>query len=174
MSEADDTGSETRAGDADRGFTVVRVLNAPPERVFQAWTEPDMLGWFYSGNGHVDEPIEVDPTVGGAWRQRMVIDEDTSYLTGGVYRELTPGQRIVFDWGAVDGWPELPVDAAARDAVDVPRVTVELVPLPGDRTELRLHQALPPHLTEEQVAYWDGIDCHAGWSMTLDRLPGAL
>ena len=167
--------SETGGAEGARGgFTVVRTLDARPDRVFRAWTEPDMLGWFFSGNGSVDEPIEVDSTVGGAWRQRMVVEEDTSYITGGVYRELIPGERIVFDWGAVGGWPELPVDAAVRDAVDVPRVTIDLAPLPGDRTELRLHQALPPHLTAEQAAYWEGIDCHAGWSMTLDRLPGAL
>lgn len=100
--------------DGAHGFTITRTLDSTPERVYRAWTEPDKLGWFFSGNGQVDEPIEVDARVGGAWRQRMNVDETTSYLTGGVYRELVPGERIVFDWGAVGGWPELPPDAAHR------------------------------------------------------------
>lgn len=160
--------------DGARGFTIIRTLDSTPERVYRAWTEPDELGWFFSGNGRVDEPIEVDARVGGAWRQRMNVDETTSYLTGGVYRELVPGERIVFDWGAVGGWPELPPDAAHRDQVDVPRVTVEFTSTGDGRTELRLHQELPQHLTDEQAAYWNGIDCHSGWSQTIDRLPSAL
>lgn len=160
--------------DAAGAFTVVRTFDAPPERVFAAWTEPEHLGWFFSGHGEVTEPIVADATVGGAWRQRMIVDDDTSYVTGGIYRELVPGERLVFDWGAVGGWPELPVDASTRDAVDVPRVTITLIPLPGDRTELRLHQALPSHLTDEQRAEWDKIDCYAGWSQTIDRLPASL
>ena len=168
------TNDDHDGDDIAGAFTVVRTFDAPPERVFPAWTEPEHLGWFFSGHGEVTEPIVADATVGGAWRQRMIVDDDTSYVTGGIYRELVPGERLVFDWGAVGGWPELPVDASTRDAVDVPRVTITLIPLPGDRTELRLRQALPGHLTDAQRAEWDAIDCYAGWSQTIDRLPASL
>ena len=52
----------------------------------------------------------------------MVIDESTAYTTGGVYREIVPGEKLVFSWGATDGWPEL--DPERLD--ESPLVTVRL------------------------------------------------
>jgi uncharacterized protein YndB with AHSA1/START domain len=66
-----------------RSFTLTWKLDAPPETVFDAWTDPARLGWFYNDQQPVpDEPIELDLRVGGEWRQMMVIDEETSYFTG--------------------------------------------------------------------------------------------
>lgn len=79
-----------------RDFTLTWTLDAPPAKVFQAWTDPDHLDWFYNDDQpKPSEPIEL---VGGAWRQRMLIDESTAYVTGGVYREIvrsscSPGAR---------------------------------------------------------------------------------
>ena len=60
------------------------------------------------------EPIELDLSVGGAWRQFMLIDEDTAYFTGGVYLEIVPDEKLVFAWGATDGWPKLDPDNLDR------------------------------------------------------------
>jgi uncharacterized protein YndB with AHSA1/START domain len=101
----------TSADHTPRSFTLTWTLDAPPETVFGAWTDPARLGWFYNPEQPIpDEPIELDLRVGGAWRQMMVIDEGTSYFTGGVYREIVPNERLVFAWGATDGWPELDLE----------------------------------------------------------------
>ena len=71
----------------DRSFTITRLLDAPPALVFRAWTDPDHLGWFFSGHGEPEAP-QVDLRVGGAWRQTMIIGDDDRYVTGGVYREI--------------------------------------------------------------------------------------
>ena len=47
---------------------------------------------------------------------------DTTYFTGGVYREIVPDEKLVFAWGATDGWPQL--DLERLD--DSPLVTVTL------------------------------------------------
>ena len=91
-------------------FTLTREVPAPRARVFAAWTEPAHLKWLFNPAFATDEPITVDLTVGGAWRQRMIIDESYNYVTGGVYREIVPNERLVFAWGATDGWPEIDVD----------------------------------------------------------------
>ena len=53
--------------------------------------------------------------MGGVWRQRMVIDEDTEYFTGGVYRGIVQDERLVFSWGgATDGWPTLDPATSTR------------------------------------------------------------
>lgn len=170
-----------------REFTLVRHLDAPRERVFRAWTDPDDLGWFYNDTAPLPtEPIEVDLRVGGAWRQEMVIDETTRYTTGGIYRELSPGHRLAFSWGAVAGWPTITMDRVG----DVPFVTVILeepgedagssATQPADNargttgTDLTFILALPDHLTERQVEAWNEMRIEENWGLTLDRLVAAM
>ncbi len=102
-------------------FTLNWVLDAPPAEVFRAWTDPEHLGWFYNSDNPIPtEPIELDLRVGGAWRQLMVINRSTTYVTGGVYREIVPDEKLVLAWGATGGWPELDPDRLD----DSPQVTV--------------------------------------------------
>jgi uncharacterized protein YndB with AHSA1/START domain len=149
----------------ERGFTLSRILDAPRELVFRAWTDPRHLHWFFSPVAAVTDPIEVDLRVGGAWRQRMIVDDDTQYVTGGVYREIVPPERLVFTWGAVDGWPRIDPDRPE----DGPVVTVTLTPI-GERTEMVFHLGLPDHLPDDRVREWFAQGVRAGWSDTIDRL----
>jgi uncharacterized protein YndB with AHSA1/START domain len=149
-----------------RGFTETRWFNAPRELVFQAWTDPRHLGWFFNPSmPEPSVPIEVDLRVGGAWRQRMVVDEATEYTTGGIYREIVPVERLVFTWGAVNGWPELGGSAAD----DAPVVTLQFTELDGG-TEMVFTVTLPEHLDSDQVREWLGTGMREGWSVTLERL----
>ena len=148
----------------DRSFTITRRLDAPPALVFQAWTDPEYLGWFFSGHGDPEAP-QVDLRVGGAWRQTMIIGDDDRYVTGGVYREIVPGERLVFAWGAEGGWPELDDDA--------PVVTVALVEIHG-QTEMTVTVSLPETLSQEQVDEQLATGMEAGWNQTVDRLVAQL
>jgi uncharacterized protein YndB with AHSA1/START domain len=148
----------------DRSFTITRTLDAPPALVFRAWTDPDQLGWFFSGHGEPEAP-QVDLQVGGAWRQTMIISDDDRYVTGGVYREIVPGERLVFTWGAEDGWPELDDGA--------PVVTVALADA-GGQTEMAVTVSLPESLSQEQVQEQLATGMDVGWNQTVDRLVGQL
>jgi uncharacterized protein YndB with AHSA1/START domain len=153
----------------ERGFTIVRRLDAPRELVFQAWTDPDHLRWFANMAPAASHPTTVDLRVGGAWRLHMVENENKSYMTGGIYREIVPPEKLVFTWGAVDGWPR--IDPDKRD--DGPVITVTLNDLDG-ATEMIVHVGLADHLTEDQVQRWFALGIVAGWSDTLDRLNPSL
>ena len=154
----------------DRAFTLTWTLDASPAEVFRAWTDPEQLGWFYNDAMPVpDEPIELDLRVGGAWRQRMVIDESTAYATGGVYREIVRDEKLVFSWGAEGGWPELDPDRPA----DSPVVTVTLAQ-DGGRTAMTVTIELPPGMSGEGMPEgWFGHIRH-GWTDTVDRLVTSL
>jgi uncharacterized protein YndB with AHSA1/START domain len=159
----------TTSDDAGRHFTLTYTLDAPPTEVFRAWTEPGRLHWFYNPEQPTpDEPIELDLRVGGAWRQQMVIDADTEYVTGGIYREIVPGERLVFAWGATGGWPALEPDRLD----DAPQVTVTFHGSNG-RTELTVHVELPANLPADGVPGWWSYAVH-GWRDTVDRLAGEL
>ena len=154
---------------ARRDFTLTWTLDAPAAEVFRAWTDPDHLGWYYNPEQPIpDEPIELDFRVGGVWRQRMVINEETNYVTGGIYREIVPDERLVFAWGATDGWPQL--DPHRLD--DSPQVTVTFEQ-EGGRTAMTVHVELPATLPADGVPEWWSM-VENGMRDTVDRLAAAL
>jgi uncharacterized protein YndB with AHSA1/START domain len=137
--------------------------------VFGAWTDPDRLAWFYNPEQPIpEEPIELDLRVGGAWRQMMVIDEDTSYFTGGVYREIVPNERIVFAWGATGGWPQLDLE----DLDQSPQVSLRLKQTRSG-TKMTLHVELPADLPDDGVPNWWPM-FRGGMKDTVDRLAAEL
>jgi uncharacterized protein YndB with AHSA1/START domain len=153
-----------------REFTLTWTLDSAPAEAFRAWTDPDHLQWFYNDNNPIpSEPIELDLRVGGVWRQQMVIDESTAYATGGVYREIVRDEKLVFAWGATDGWPKLDLDQLD----DSPTVTVIFNHARG-RTEMTVHVELPAGLSEDRVQEWWSMGIRDGWRDTVDRLAAAL
>jgi uncharacterized protein YndB with AHSA1/START domain len=149
--------------DPRRTLTIVRRLSAPPEAVFRAWTDPVELGWF--ANRPPRTPTTVDLRVGGAWRLHMVESDERDYITGGVYRDIVPPERLVFTWGAVGGWPPLDPD----DPDSGPVITVVLREL-DDGTEMSFTLEFPHQFSDDDVRIWLGLGVAEGWTNTLDRL----
>ena len=153
----------------ERGFTLTRTFDAPPDMVFRAWTDPAHLGWFFNPGIAHDVPVSVDLRVGGVWRQQMVENADKQYFTGGIYREIVPGRKLVFTWGAVDGWPKIDLDRPD----DGPLVTLRFRSA-GMGTEMDLEVQLPDHISEEKTSEWLATGMREGWGMTVDRLVAQL
>lgn len=148
-----------------RGFTLTRTFEAPPDMVFAAWTEPKNLGRFFNPGFTSDLPVTVDLRVGGAWRQEMIVNTETRYMTGGIFRVIEPGKKLAFTWGAVDGWPKIDPEQLER----APHVTILFHAVP-DGTQMVFRLELPDQLTELQTAEWMSSGMLAGWTMTIDRL----
>jgi len=149
-----------------REISIRRHFDVPPSAVFRAWTHPEHLEWFLNPEQpRPEQPIEVDLRVGGAWRVPMVIDSETAYTTGGIYLELEPDRRIVFAWGAVDGWPAL--DPQNLEAGPVG--TVELMDAAGG-TDATFTLTLPAHLSEAEAQRWLDLGIREGWTTTMERL----
>jgi len=151
-----------RTYELERGFTLTRLLNAPVEVVWQAWTEPKYLDWFFNPGTVPVWPTSVELRVGGAWRQHMVENATTEYMTGGVYREIVPNRKLVFAWGARGGWPDL-------DEGNGPEVTVDLTPM-GEKTKMDLMLRLPDQLSAAEAQAWMDKGIEPGMTMTIDRL----
>lgn len=87
--------------DASKGFTLVRTFEATSEEVWKAWTDPDSAAQWWHGRGGSTprETVEIDARVGGRYTYTMVNDATgDKILTGGVYREVVPFERLVFTW----------------------------------------------------------------------------
>jgi uncharacterized protein YndB with AHSA1/START domain len=87
---------------------ITRVLDAPPERVYQAFTDPDQFARWYGPVGfpvHRDT-VEVDARVGGRQRFEMVSEADPSIRTGfdGRFDEVVQSE-LLSSRGAGTGFP---------------------------------------------------------------------
>src|SRR5215208_3155733 len=67
-------GDPTPAAGVDQQVLITRIFDAPRERVFAAWTDPDQVAAWY-GPEHFDTPrekVRIEPRVGGRWELTMV------------------------------------------------------------------------------------------------------
>ena len=79
-------------------LTLKRRLNAPPEKVYAAWTDPEkILKWFGPDSGPV-EHAEFDVRVGGRYAVTFRTEDGEQHHVSGVYREVVPNQKLVFTW----------------------------------------------------------------------------
>ena len=83
---------------ADQEVLVTRIFEAPRERVFRAWTDPDELAAWY-GPEHMEAPrdrIHIDLRVGGRWELTMVQrGGDREFAIGYEIVELVEPELIV-------------------------------------------------------------------------------
>ena len=83
-------------------LTIKRRLNAPPAKVFAAWTDPEKVkGWI--GPGEVKAlHAECDLRVGGRYRWLMRAPSGEEHDVGGVYREVVPNREAGLHLGLED------------------------------------------------------------------------
>ncbi|HEY4411706.1 MAG TPA: SRPBCC domain-containing protein [Gaiellaceae bacterium] len=78
---------------------VRRRFAATPERVFDAWTLPEVLTeWWSAGPSHRTGIAEVDLRVGGAYRLSMIDGDGVETIIGGEYVEVRRPTRLAFTW----------------------------------------------------------------------------
>ena len=80
---------------ADRRIVTTRVLEAPRERVFRAWTEPDHLSRWWGPKGFTNTFEAFDPRPGGEWRFVMHGPNGANYKNHSVFVEIVRPERIV-------------------------------------------------------------------------------
>lgn len=88
---------------AEREIHIERIFDAPIERVWRAYTDPEQIAqWWGAGGTTVVERMEVER--GGHWRF-VAHGPEGSDGFGGRYREVVPHQRVVqtFEWDGMPG-----------------------------------------------------------------------
>jgi uncharacterized protein YndB with AHSA1/START domain len=136
---------------------IVRRLDASPQRVFDAWFDPQLLGrWMFGPSIRNEEIAKVsfDPRVGGTFsfvirRQGNEID----YL--GTYHEIDRPKRLVISWRAV-----------GSDTTDG-TVSIDIAACEGG-CELTLHHTMFPQ-GDDHASRVESI-----WQARLTALSAAL
>ena len=81
----------------ERELVITRLIDAPRELVFRAWTESAQLAKWFGPKDYPAISAEADARQGGRWRAALRGTEDGRLLTlGGTFREVVPPDRLVF------------------------------------------------------------------------------
>ncbi len=141
----------------DERLVLRRKYNAKRDRVWKAWTDKDeMMAWHAPEGSSVAEYI-VDLRIGGAFRLAMLQPSGEKYIAKGVYREITPPERLSYTWIWEEDTPEEEHETL---------LSIEFNDL-GEETEVVL--------THENLASAESRDRHTeGWNQVLDKLTAHL
>ncbi|HEY1870989.1 MAG TPA: SRPBCC family protein [Chitinophagaceae bacterium] len=142
---------------AEMEMTLTRVINAPREMVFKAWTEKDQLEKWWGPKDFTNPVCDVDFAPGGNILIHMQAPDGTIYPMDGEFHEIVEPERIVFTSAALD-------KNGNRLFEVLNTVTFEDE---KGKTKLTLHAAVS-HITDEGRPYLDGMN--EGWGQSIDRL----
>lgn len=136
---------------SDRELVFTRIFNAPPELVFEAWTDPRHLVHWWGPRGFNTTSLDMDFRPGGKWRLIMHGPDGTDYNNVCTYREIDKPRRIVYDHG------------------DPPffQSTITFEPV-GKQTKLTMHQRFNSASVLQEII--EKYHADEGGKQTLDRL----
>jgi uncharacterized protein YndB with AHSA1/START domain/DNA-binding transcriptional ArsR family regulator len=141
---------------AERELRIERTFDAPAERVFDAWTDPEVMRrWYHAGPDWETPEVEVDPRVGGKVRVVMRRPDGTEVSLSGTYTEIERPQRLA-------------MTCTFSDDPDRAEQLIELSfsETDGTTTVVLVNSRIP---TDERrdAQQW-------GWGRCFDELDGAL
>lgn len=94
---ADHAAADRVAGStADREIVVTRVIDAPPDLVFEAWTTPRHVEQWWGPNGFTSTIHHMDVRPGGEWRLTMHGPDGRDYYNHIVFDEIVKPARLVY------------------------------------------------------------------------------
>ena len=140
------------------GIAITRIFDAPRDRVWAEWTEPEPFAdWFGGGDAEIPlSTVAMDVRPGGSWRATMFAGPERFEIRWkGSYREVVAPERLVF---TVSDQP----DSEAYELI-----VVVLSDLGDGRTEMHFQQ-LGRMAAEQYKA------AGSGWSMFFDRMAERL
>src|SRR5205809_3798266 len=81
---------------SDREIVGSRIMDAPPELVFKAYTDPDLIPRWWGPRRYATTVDKMDLRPGGVWRFVHRAADGGEYAFNGVYREIVPPKRLVY------------------------------------------------------------------------------
>src|SRR5262249_39039917 len=98
------TTTQTTTATEGRDLVLNRVIDAPPEKVFAAWTKPLLLKQWFAPLPWTTPDAETDVRVGGSSLIVMRGPDGKDIPCRGVYLEVVPNQRLVFTDAFTNAW----------------------------------------------------------------------
>jgi len=85
-------------------LTLTRLIDAPPEKLFRAWTEPELMKEWFTPRPWTTPVVETDVRPGGSSYVLMRGPDGEEFANRGVYLEVVKNKRLVFTDAYTSAW----------------------------------------------------------------------
>jgi len=140
-------------------LVLMREIDAPREKIFRAWTDPELLKQWFCPKPWGVSHAELDVRTGGSSVIVMTGPNGEVVDNRGVYLEVVPNEKIVFTDAFKTAW--VPSEKPFMTGI------VLLEPLGDGKTK---YTAMARHWTEEDKKTHEAMGFHEGWGAATDQL----
>jgi uncharacterized protein YndB with AHSA1/START domain len=143
---------------SDRELTLTRIIDAPREKVFRAWTDPELLKQWFAPKPWTTSMAELDVRPGGANLIVMRSPEGEEFPNRGVYLEVVKNERLVMTDAYTKAWepsekPFMTLTVTLEDLGGKTRYTARV-----------MHWTAADRKAHEEMGF------HTGWAQCADQL----
>ncbi len=142
----------------ERELVLTRIIDAPREKLFKAWTDPELVKQWFAPLPWTTSAAELDVRPGGTAMVVMRDPDGNEYPNPGVYLEVVENERLVFTDAFTKAWE--PSEKPFMTAI----VTFEDI---GGKTR---YTARARHWTVADREAHEKMGFHEGWGQCADQL----
>jgi uncharacterized protein YndB with AHSA1/START domain len=150
--------AQTAAPANDRELVLTRLIDAPREKLFKCWTQPELMKQWFAPLPWTLPHAEVDLRTGGSSKIVMRSPEGQEFPSQGVYLEIVENEKIVFTDAYTEAW------APSEKPFFTGIITFE------DEGGKTRYTALARHWTVEDRKAHEEMGFHEGWGQCADQL----
>ena len=143
----------------DRELVLTRVIDAPRESVYRAWTEPELLKQWFTPRPWTTPVVETDVRPGGSNLIVMRSPEGAEMPNRGVYLEMVPNERLVITDAFTQAW----------EPSEKPFMTLVLTFEDAGEGRTK-YTARVRHWTVADRESHEKMGFHQGWGVATDQL----
>jgi uncharacterized protein YndB with AHSA1/START domain len=150
--------AEAASSSWNRELSFSRIIDAPREKIFQAWTEPELLKQWFAPLPWTTPVAELDVRTGGTSLIVMRGPDGVEFPNSGVYLEVVKNERLVFTDAYTKAWEP------SKKPFMTGIITLEDL---GGKTR---YTARVLHWTEADRETHEKMDFYRGWGQCTDQL----
>ena len=140
-------------------LSLTRIIASSPDKLFRAWTEPELLKQWFAPLPFTTITAELDVRPGGANLIIMRGPDGSEYPSRGVYLEVVPAKKLVFTDAFTSAWTP-----SAKPFMTA-TITFDAI---GDGQTRYTARAL--HWSAEDREAHETMGFHEGWGQCADQL----
>lgn len=144
---------------AQHELVLTREIDAPREKIFRAWTDPELLKQWFAPLPYTTPVAELDVRVGGSNLIVMRGPDGNEFPNRGVYLEIVENEKIVVTDAYTSAW--VPSEKPFMTVV------ILLEDIGGGRTK---YTAKVLHWTAADREAHEKMGFHEGWGQCADQL----
>ena len=150
--------TQTTTSTEDRDLILTRLIDTPPEKVFRAWTDPELLKQWFAPSPWTTPTAKQDVRSGGSSLIVMRDPDGNEFPNHGVYLEVIENKRLVFTDAFTTAWE--PSEKPFMTVV----VTFEEQDGQTKYTARVQHWTIADREAHEKMGF------HQGWTMCAEQL----